>query len=173
MSTHSVIGLFLVVLAGQSVGCAISPAMRETILDPGKEQRERKQEIHRLVDQRHIDSRLQAANAMLNGGRYADCERVLVEVEKLDPHCKEMHLIRGEALMGQNKFTEAAALYEKLLKSHPADANLHHLHAMALEFSGDSVAAMLAFQRAAELSPDSSLIQLSQIRERSPGTTSR
>lgn len=142
-------------------------------MDPGKEQRERKEEIHRLVDQRHIQTRLQAASAMLDAGRFADCERVLAEIEKIDPDCKEMQLIRGEALMSQNKFAEAALLYEKVLKTHPADANLHHLHAMALEFSGDSVAAMIAFQRAAELSPDSSLIQLSQIRTDAPGTTTR
>lgn len=173
MSTRSVALLILTALAAQSIGCAISPAIREAFMDPGKEQRERKQEIHRLVDQRHVHSRLQAASAMLNSGRYADCERVLAEIEKIDPHCKEMYLIRGEALMGQSKFVEATELYEKVLELHPADANLHHLHAMALEFSGDSVAAMLAFQRAAELSPDSSLIQLSQIRDQAPGTTNR
>ena len=173
MSTRSAAILLLVSLVAQSIGCAISPKMREAFMDPGKEQRERKEEIHRLVDQRHIETRLQAASAMLDAGRFSDCERVLTEIEKIDPNCKEMYLIRGEVLMGQNKFAEAAALYEKVLKSHPADANLHHLHAMALEFSGDSVAAMLAFQRAAELSPDSSLIQLSQIRPAAPGTVVR
>lgn len=173
MSTRSVVLLILVTLAAQSIGCAISPAMRQAFMDPGKEQRERKEEIHRLVDQRHIQTRLQAASAMLDAGRYEDCERVLGEIAKIDPHCKEMFLIRGEILMGQSRFAEAAALYEKVLQSHPADANLHHLHAMALEFSGDSIAAMIAFQRAAELSPDSSLIQLSQIRGSAPGTTTR
>ncbi|MBA2114978.1 tetratricopeptide repeat protein [Bremerella alba] len=173
MSTRSVAMLILVVSAAQSIGCAISPAIREAFMDPGKEHRERKAEIHRLVDQRHVKSRLQAASAMLSSGRYDDCEQVLAEIENIDPHCKEMHLIRGEVLMGQDKFVEAAALYEKVLEKHPADANLHHLHAMALEFSGDSVSAMLAFQRAAELSPDSSLIQLSQIRDNAPGRAIR
>lgn len=173
MFKHSLALLMLTATAALSTGCAISPAMRAAFMDPGKEQRERKQEIHRLVDQRHVQSRLQAASAMLEAGRYADCERVLVEIEKIDPSCKEMQLIRGEALMSQNKFIEAATLYEKVLESYPGDANLHHLHAMALEFSGDSVAAMIAFQRAAELSPDSSLIQLSQIRADAPGTTTR
>ncbi|QDU75064.1 Tetratricopeptide repeat protein [Bremerella volcania] len=173
MSKRLVALLILTALAAQSIGCAISPTIREAFMDPGKEQRERKEEINRLVDQRHVQTRLQAASAMLDSGRYTDCERVLAEIEKIDPNCKEMYLIRGESLMAQNKFAQAAALYEKVLLTHPADANLHHLHAMALEFSGDSVAAMLAFQRAAELSPDSSLIQLSQIRADASGTTSR
>jgi len=173
MSTRLIAWLILTALAAPSMGCTISPALRQAFLDPGKDQRERKAEIHRLVDQRHVHSRLQAASAMLDSGRYADCERVLLEVEKLDPTCKEMHLLRGEVLMSQDKFAQAAALYEKVLETYPADANLHHLHAMALEFSGDSVAAMVAFQRAAELSPDSSLIQLSQIPNNAPGTSIR
>ncbi len=173
MFTRSVAVTILTALAAQSIGCAISPSMRQAFMDPGKEQRERKQEIHRLVDQRHIQTRLQAASAMLDAGRYADCERVLEEIEKIDPQCKEMYLIRGEILMSQSKFAQAASLYEKILQSHPSDANLHHLHAMALEFSGDSVGAMIAFRRAAELSPDSSLFQLSQIRSDAPGTTQR
>lgn len=173
MFTRLVAILILTAVAAQNTGCAISPSMRQAFTDPGKEQRERKQEIHRLVDQRHIQTRLQAASAMLDAGRYEDCERVLQEIEKIDPHCKEMQLVRGEALMAQSKFVQAAALYEKVLESHPSDANLHHLHAMALEFSGDSVAAMIAFRRAAELSPDSSLIQLSQIRTDASSPTLR
>lgn len=173
MLTRSLTLLILTATIAQCVGCAISPSIRQAFMDPGKEQRERKQEINRLVDQRHIQTRLQAASAMLDAGRYTDCERVLAEIEKIDPNCKEMVLVRGEALMAQNKFAEAAAIYEKILEAHPADANLHHLHAVALELSGDTISAMLAFQRAAELSPDSSLIQLSQIRTEAPGTTTR
>ena len=173
MFTRSVAVLILAALATPNIGCAISPTMRQAFMDPGKEQRERKQEIHRLVDQRHIQTRLQAASAMLDAGRYEDCERVLQEIEKIDPQCKEMYLVRGEVLMAQSKFAQAAGMYEKLLESHPSDASLHHLHAMALEFSGDSVGAMIAFRRAAELSPDSSLIQLSQIRTDAPGSIQR
>ncbi|GAA4422588.1 tetratricopeptide repeat protein [Bremerella cremea] len=160
-------------LMSNFTGCAISPTLRESIMDPGKEGRQRKEEIRRLVDERHIKTRLQAASTMLDSGRYNDCLHALSEVEKLDPDCKEMFLMKAEVYMSQNKFDQAAALYAELLNDFPNDANLHHLHAMALEFSGDSAGAMLAFQRAAEISPDSSLIQLSQFDRPETGTIVR
>ncbi|MEW4451305.1 tetratricopeptide repeat protein [Bremerella sp. JC817] len=160
-------------LISQTTGCAISPKLREAIMDPGKEERQRKEEIRRLVDERHITTRLQAASTMLESGRYDDCLHALSEVAKLDPDCKEMFLLKAEVHMSRNEFDDAAAIYANLLNDFPNDANLHHLHAMALEFSGDSAGAMLAFQRAAEISPDSSLIQLSQFDRPETGTIVR
>ena len=173
MTSVRFIWLVTMLLLGHSLGCAMPQSMKQAILDPGKEHRERKEEIHRLVDQRHVESRIQAASAMLAAGKYDDTVAVLKEIEKIDPNCRAMHLLRAEVFMSQNKFAEAASLYENMLETSPSDAHLHHLHAMALEFSGDSAGAMLAFQRAADLSPDNSLIQLSQIRDPSSGTTMR
>lgn len=155
--------LLLLALICPLLGCAISPAWKEAILDPGKQQRERKEEIKRLVEHRHQQAHLQAATAMLNEGRYDECLRVLDGLAKTNPDAQEVQLLRAEVRMTQSQYRAAAAIYEELLRKNPSDANLHHLHAMALEFSGDTASALLAFQRAAELSPDSSVIQMSQL----------
>lgn len=165
--------LLLLVLMTPIFGCAISPAMKEAIFDPGKQQRERKEEIKRLVEQRHQLAHLQAASAMLDDGRYDDCMRLLDELEKAHPDTPETHLMRAEVYMTQERFVDAAAIYKSLLVKKPEDANLHHLHAMALEFSGDTSGALVAFQRAAELSPDNSVIQMSQLSRTSTGDSQR
>lgn len=155
--------LLLLILISHLFGCAISPAMKEAIFDPGKQDRERKEEIKRLVEQRHQLAHLQAATAMLNDGRFDDCLRLLDELEKAHPETPETYLLRAEVYMTRERFSDAAVIYERLLSKKPGDANLHHLHAMALELSGDTTGALVAFQRAAELSPDSSVIQMSQL----------
>ena len=165
--------LLLLILISPLLGCAISPAMKEAIFDPGKQERERKEEIKRLVEQRHQRAHLQAATAMLNEGRYDDCTRLLDELEKAHPETPETHLLRAEVYMTQERFADAAAIYKRLLTKKPDDANLHHLHAMALEFSGDTTGALVAFQRAAELSPDSGVIQMSQLSRTSAGDSVR
>lgn len=165
--------LLLLILLCPLVGCALSPALKETLLDPGKQQRERKQEIKRLVENRHQKAHLQAAAALLGEGRYDDCNRVLDDLAKSNPDAQEVQLLRAEVCMAQNQFPAAAAIYEKLLAQNPTDANLHHLHAMALEFSGDTSSALVAFQRAAELSPGSNVIQMSQLPEPAGGSMLR
>ncbi|RCS42098.1 hypothetical protein DTL42_19915 [Bremerella cremea] len=160
--------LFLVLIC-PLLGCAISPAWKEAILDPGKQQRERKEEIKRLVEHRHQQAHLQAAAAMLDEGRYDDCLRVLDSLAKSNPDAQEVQLLRAEVRMSQSQYPAAAAIYEELLQKNPSDANLHHLHAMALEFSGDTTSALVAFQRAAELSPDSNVIQMSQLPQPTAG----
>lgn len=155
------------------VGCALPLSIRENLFDPGKEQRERKEEITRLVEDRHLQSHLKAASVLVESGRYEECVHELDELEKDHPHCKQLHLLRAEVFMAQSQYPAAAEIYDRLTRDYPGDANLHHLHAIALEFSGDSAGAILAFQRAAELSPDSSVIQLSQLRPAPLGTTNR
>ncbi len=165
--------LILLALICPTLGCALSPAMKEAIFDPGKQQRERKEEIQRLVEHRHQEAHLQAASALLNDGRYDDCNRVLDDLAKSNPDAQEVQLLRAEVCMAQNQFSAAAAIYQKLLEKNPTDANLHHLHAMALEFSGDTPGALLAFQRAAELSPGDNVIQMSQLPEPEAGSMLR
>lgn len=165
--------LILLALICPLLGCAMSPAMKEALFDPGKQQRERKEEIKRLVEHRHQEAHLQAAAAMLSDGRYDDCNRVLDDLAKTNPDAKEVQLLRAEVCMAQNQYPAAAAIYQKLVEKNPADANLHHLHAMALEFSGDTTSALVAFQRAAELSPHSNVIQMSQLPEPVAGSMLR
>lgn len=165
--------LTTLLLISPIVGCALPPGIRENLLDPGKRQRERKEEITRMVEDRHLQSHLKAASALVESGRYEECIHELDELEKDHPHSKEIHLLRAEVLMAQSQYPAAAEIYDRLARDYPGDANLHHLHAIALEFSGDSAGAILAFQRAAELSPDSSVIQLSQLRQAPLGTTNR
>ena len=150
-------------------GCAWTSGMRETVLDPDKDNRQRKHELKMHISDRQQHARLKAAYAHLESRDYARCHQMLDEASKIDPTDKNVALVRAEVFLAESRFAMAADVYQRLINQDPDDASLHHLRAVALELSGDTEAAQLAFQEAARLSPGSAVIQMSQLAPRDSG----
>ena len=160
---RSSIMLLLLLAMNFAGGCAWTSSMRETVLDPDKENRQRKHELKMQISDRQQHARLKAAYAHLESRDFARCHQMLDEASKIDPTDKTVALTRAEVLLAESRFAKAADVYQRLINQEPDDASLHHLRAVALELSGDTAAAELAFQEAARLSPGNAVIQMSQL----------
>ena len=98
--------------------------------------------------------RFDLGRAMGSGGDLAGAERQFREVLRLNPNHLAAVRMLAVALARQERFSEAALLYARLVRSQPKDAKLRRQYGVVLEGAGDAASAVEEYKAVLELEPE-------------------
>lgn len=101
----------------------------------------------------HIKTRFEQAVVMLHAKQYEHAITALSRVLQLSPNLVDAHVNMGYALLGLERYQEAASFFDKATDLRPYQANAYWGLAIALEQQGDLQGALGAMRTYMHLSP--------------------
>jgi len=93
------------------------------------------------------------AERLLDSGRYRDSEMMLKRIIKKSPRDARAHQLLGDSYKRQSRFDEALAEYDRALNLGGANAELYKSIGTVNKWSGNTAAAVKAYNKALELNP--------------------
>jgi Tfp pilus assembly protein PilF len=158
---HAPIVLTLLILAGaMSSGCATLSSMRRDLAEQPPKRKQRQEKVVAAFEAQRDAAQLEAALNRWNEGNHAACEQLLTSLVERKPQyvdarlqLAELHLFREETDPAEEQLRAALAIA-------PQRADLHDCLARVLEASERNSEAVVHFQKAAELDPNSELYRL-------------
>ena len=144
-----------------AIGCNSLPTIPQGLTDPGKEQREKKQEIAEAVERRRSEAMIKAARARLQDQDFSGSRELINNVLERSPDNQLALFLLAEIAVSENLMDEALSIYRHAITISPENAELQHNLAIILELTGRPNEARIHFEEASHLAPNNQLYQMS------------
>jgi len=136
------------------VGCASLQALAPPVEDVSEKRRERSRECAEEFGRHRDVAELEAARVRWDEGNACGCAEILGRILARSPDHFEVRLLLAEALLADNRPSEAITCLEPALADHPTDARAHHLMGSLLDSIGHKAKALVYYEQAMTLQPN-------------------
>jgi predicted Zn-dependent protease len=150
-----------IVLAASAAGCASGFFPKPKAEDVAAAQEKRHEEVVAAFEQKRDSAQFEAAMVRWREGDAAGCRELIEKLIVRNPKHRGGRLLRAEINLLDEKPELALADIEKLVAENPQDAEACHMLALLLEATGRQAEALVHFERAADLAPESEVFAAS------------
>ena len=143
------------------VGCAATRPVKPLVEDVSKQHHDRKTEIIGSFEKKRDAAQFEAAMVRWQEGDAEGSQELVSTLLSRSPKHRGGRLLRAEFRLVEEKPELAIADIEALVDEDPDDAEAAHLLGLLLEASGRQQEALVHFERATQISPDSGVFAAS------------